>query len=201
MIAPRRHTAATAARWVLEAVPILLLFDPLRHVLESRMLFHMMVEFPLLLAAGWSFGKRLRRGADAIDAHGLLGITLASAVAAFWMIPAALDASLLWMPVQVAKLATWWLAGSLLARSYLSRQWCSSSATLPGWWQPWAFCTNRRAAGYASTTSSMISNSPLTHWLRSVCCWAAWPSFTPFKERKQWISGRAVDVPGSGVSL
>jgi hypothetical protein len=118
MIAPRRHTAATAARWVLEAVPILLLFDPLRHVLESRMLFHMMVEFPLLLAAGWSFGKRLRRGADAIDAHGLLGITLASAVAAFWMIPAALDASLLWMPVQVAKLATWWLAGSLLARSW-----------------------------------------------------------------------------------
>lgn len=109
---------AAAARRFVEGAPLLLLFDPLRHALEGRMLLHMMVEFPWLLAAGWCFGTRRRRGADALDAHGLLGITVASAVAAFWMIPAALDASLLSTPVQVVKLAVWWLAGILLGRSW-----------------------------------------------------------------------------------
>jgi hypothetical protein len=112
-----RHWVAVARR-VLEVAPLLLLLDPLRQVLESRMLFHMMIEFPVLLAAGWSFGTRLRRGVDAIDVHGLLGVTVASAVAAFWMIPAALDASLLSVSVQIAKVLVWWLAGVLLGRSW-----------------------------------------------------------------------------------
>ncbi|MBX3607229.1 MAG: hypothetical protein KF788_18260 [Piscinibacter sp.] len=98
-------------------LPLLLLVAPLRHVLEARMLMHMAVEFPLLLAAGWALGERLRHGLDACDAHGLLGVTLSSAVAAFWMIPAALDASLLSPGVQAAKVWSWWLAGLLLARS------------------------------------------------------------------------------------
>lgn len=118
MSAAMRHWSAAIARRLLEGAPFLLLFGPLSRVLESRMVLHMMIEFPLLLAAGWSIGMRLRRGADVLDAHGLLGITVASTVAAFWMIPAALDASLLSAPVQLVKVAVWWLAGMLLGRSW-----------------------------------------------------------------------------------
>lgn len=85
-------------------------------LVESRMSLHMLLEFPALLVLGWALGRRwpapwLRR----VDAQGLLGATAASCVAAFWMIPAALDLSLLSGAMAVLKYASWTAAGALLA--------------------------------------------------------------------------------------
>ncbi|PTT84232.1 hypothetical protein DBR42_15230 [Pelomonas sp. HMWF004] len=101
---------------VLALSPALLLISPLRHAVESQMSLHMLVEFPLLLAAGWAWGRWLpAKVLSALDAQGLLGATLASCVLAFWMIPAALDLALLSAPVAAAKYCSWLLAGALLA--------------------------------------------------------------------------------------
>ena len=101
-------------------LPLLFLWPALRHVVESSMALHMLVQFPLLLAGGWT-AARLTGAAPLrhLDAHGLLGLTATSCVAAFWMIPAALDLSLLSPAVNAAKYASWWLAGALLAASWV----------------------------------------------------------------------------------
>lgn len=96
--------------------PALLLIAPLRHAIESQMGLHMLVEFPLLLAAGWAWGRWLpAKVLSALNAQGLLGATVASCVLAFWMIPAALDLALLSAAVAAAKYFSWLLAGTLLA--------------------------------------------------------------------------------------
>ncbi len=101
-------------------LPLIFLWPALRQLVESSMALHMLVQFPLLLAGGWMAARLtgasvLRR----LDAHGLLGLTAATCVAAFWMIPAALDLSLLSPAANAAKYASWWLAGALLAASWV----------------------------------------------------------------------------------
>ena len=106
------------------ALPLLLLIPPLRHILEASMLTHMLVEFPLLfiaggLAGGWLTHHRLPAGLPAVvDAHGLLGLALASSVGALWMIPSMLDLSLLDASVQASKYASWTLCGLLFRSSW-----------------------------------------------------------------------------------
>jgi hypothetical protein len=97
-------------------IPALLLWPSFRALLESRMSLHMLLQFPLLLAAGWAWGRWLPfRAVHRIDAHGLFGASLASCVFAFWMIPAALDLSLLSREVAALKYGSWVAAGLLLA--------------------------------------------------------------------------------------
>jgi len=116
--------SARLRRWpcrLLVPAPLVLLWPPLRHALESRMALHMLLLFPLLLAAGWAAARCMRHEPAwlrRIDAQGLLGASGVSCVAAWWMIPAALDASLVSAPLAAARLASWWLAGALLAGSW-----------------------------------------------------------------------------------
>jgi len=89
--------------------------------LEASMLRHMLLQLPLLLAAGsllasapllyWS---RIVR----IDQHGISGLTALLMVSAYWMIPRALELSLAHRGYAVAKFASmlvvgWWLPGAL----------------------------------------------------------------------------------------
>lgn len=100
---------------LLAGLAVALLIDPLRHAIESRMALHMLVEFPWLLMAGWLCGRRwLLARTLSIDAQGLLGITVAACVMAFWMIPASLDLALMSTPIQMAKYLSWLSAGALL---------------------------------------------------------------------------------------
>ena len=80
--------------------------------LEADMARHMLVEFPLLMAAGAAL--RQPQALAAFDRYGLTGWTLASLVAAFWMIPAALDAALASAGVNALKYASLVAAGFAL---------------------------------------------------------------------------------------
>jgi hypothetical protein len=71
-----------------------------RHWLEAAMLRHMLLQLPLLLAAGWLLAGALASRAPAwlrrsvrLDQHGLCGLTSLLLVA-YWMIPRALEQSL-----------------------------------------------------------------------------------------------------------
>lgn len=114
-----------AATWLVAIAPLALLATPLRAAIEGRMLLHMGIEFPLLFAAGWALARGLdarRPGWDralaAWDAHGLAAAVWLSAVAALWMLPAALDAALIQPWVAAFKFAGWWLAGLWLASAW-----------------------------------------------------------------------------------
>lgn len=88
-----RHT------WVgLLAVAVLAL-PPMRQLLEADMTLHMLLQFPLLIVAGVLIALGLPASLKARLApwnrHGIAGLLLASLLAAFWMIPRALDEVLL----------------------------------------------------------------------------------------------------------
>lgn len=106
------------------ALPLLLVWPSLRHLIESRMATHMLIEFPLLLAAGVALEHglsrralpwRMRFGIGALDRHGLIGATSFSIVAALWMVPALLDLSLVSAPMAAFKYVGWLLAGYAIA--------------------------------------------------------------------------------------
>lgn len=124
----RWRTAAQLVGWLATTLlPLVLLWPALRHGIESRMSLHMLLEFPMLFAAGWSASvwclrrpraRRWLRAQRLLDWRGWTSATLASTVALVWMLPSALDAALLMPAVAAAKMALWWLAGWCLADAW-----------------------------------------------------------------------------------
>jgi hypothetical protein len=106
-------------RALLAALPLVFLWPAARELAETRMAGHMLLQFPLLLAAGWAAAGWLPRSValawERLDAHGLTSATLASCVSAFWMLPVALDLSLLAPGIALLKYASWYATGLLLA--------------------------------------------------------------------------------------
>ncbi|APV51905.1 hypothetical protein BWI17_20850 [Betaproteobacteria bacterium GR16-43] len=89
--------------------------------LEADMALHMLVEFPLLVGAGAALAhyapRRIDEAIAPFDRYGLAGWTLASLVAAYWMIPSALDAALGSSVVNAFKYASLLAAGFALRGS------------------------------------------------------------------------------------
>ena len=88
---------------------------PLRVLIEQSMVWHMLVQMPLLVLAGWcaaaawvpARGLRWNR-------YGLSGFMLAQCIAAYWMLPSAIDRAVVLPLVDAAKVASlfaagWWL--------------------------------------------------------------------------------------------
>ncbi len=93
--------------------------------LEQTMWLHMLVQMPLLIAAGSLFATAVRPRVTrqptrlaAYNAAGVPGLLLASAAIAVWMIPRALDAAAESWPVDSAKFAMLMLAGLMGAASW-----------------------------------------------------------------------------------
>lgn len=84
--------------------------------LEASMLRHMLLQLPLLAAAGWLVaGRAARTGrVAALDEHGLSTFTALIFVSAYWMVPRALELSLTAPAAQAAKFASLLLTGALL---------------------------------------------------------------------------------------
>lgn len=111
-----------AVAWPLLATsPLLLLWPPMRQLLEGQMTTHMLLQFPWLLACGAAAfgalrpGGRLQSLLGRCDDRGLFTLTLVLCVSALWMIPAALDLAALDDRVRVAKYLSWYAAGLMLA--------------------------------------------------------------------------------------
>jgi hypothetical protein len=68
-----------------------------RQSLEASMTAQMLVQLPLLVAVGWLVSRavpaRVLARADRWNRSGISGLVLATAAAAFWMLPRSLDAS------------------------------------------------------------------------------------------------------------
>lgn len=121
---PPKWRAAQALRVALAMLPLLLLWPPARHAIEGRMSAHMLAEFPLLIAAGWAAQRlamawsplrRIAAHARQLDWHGWSTATYCALASIVWMVPSLLDMALIDGGVALAKCASLWLAGWLLA--------------------------------------------------------------------------------------
>lgn len=98
----------------------------LRGWFESSMLLHMLVQLPMIAAAGAALGSAARRHAPAwvagrtasFDAGGACGIVFASAVMVLWMLPRSLDGARLNLAVDALKFVTVLAAGAAVALSW-----------------------------------------------------------------------------------
>ncbi len=120
-------TAAWPVRMKPLAVTVALLalalsLPPLRVLIERSMVWHMLVQMPLLVLAGacaaaaWpplrdSLSQRVNR-------YGLTGFMLAQCLLAYWMVPALVDRAVVLPTADAAKLASLWAAGFALQRSW-----------------------------------------------------------------------------------
>ena len=115
-----------AVALALAALAVSLSLPPLRQLIEQRMVWHMLVQMPLLVAAGacaaaaWPLGPSGRWGRWArFNRHGLTGFMLAQCIAAYWMLPAQVDRAVVLLSADAWKLATLWLAGAALRQSWV----------------------------------------------------------------------------------
>ena len=121
MTAGPRCTPRTQAALGL-ALCVLLAWPPLRHALEASMWRHMVLQFPLLMAAGALLAAALpprARGAVARwNAHGIAGLVLVACVLAVLMVPRVLDLALRDPAIEAAKVAVLLGAGAALRLSW-----------------------------------------------------------------------------------
>lgn len=106
-------------RLLLATLPLALLWPGLRQVLDARMAYLMLLEFPALAACGWAAAARLpsrtQRWLGSANTMGLLSYTVFLAVFSYWMIPSALDEALLSPTAYAARHLTWLAAGAVWA--------------------------------------------------------------------------------------
>ena len=121
MTARPRCTPRTQAALGL-ALCVLLAWPPLRHALEASMWRHMVLQFPLLMAAGALLAAALpprARGAVARwNAHGIAGLVGVAMVLGVLMVPRVLDLALRDGATEAAKCAALVLAGAALRLSW-----------------------------------------------------------------------------------
>lgn len=117
MNAPRRLPENWLKHWQPFAGSLCLAAAALAHDwLEASMLRHMLLQLPLLLAAGWLLAGRWQapRKLAVFDQHGAAVLTALLFASAYWMVPRALEQSLTEALAQAAKFTTMLLAGALL---------------------------------------------------------------------------------------
>ena len=104
------------------ALCVVLAWPPLRHALEASMWRHMVLQFPLLMAAGALLAAALPPRARTLvarwNAHGIAGLVGVAMVLGVLMVPRVLDLALRDGATEAAKCAALVLAGAALRLSW-----------------------------------------------------------------------------------
>lgn len=114
-----------SARRIIAGATCLLAALVLRDWLEAVMLRHMLLQLPLLIAAGWLLAPAahgLHRLAI-FDQHGVTGLTALLFISAYWMIPRALELSITSTPFEAAKFFSLLTLGAILPGSLKRANW------------------------------------------------------------------------------
>ena len=104
------------------ALCVVLAWPALRHALEASMWRHMVLQFPLLMAAGAllaaALPPRARAAGARWNAHGIAGLVGVAVVLGVLMVPRVLDLALREPAIEAAKCAALVLAGAALRLSW-----------------------------------------------------------------------------------
>jgi hypothetical protein len=124
----KRHAVRWAIAITLTLGAAALSAAPLRSLIEQSMLWHMVVQMPLLVLAGWvsaNLGSgRAPLRPSAWNQFGLTGGVAALVVLAYWMLPSSIDRALIVPRADGFKLISLWVCGLCLRR-------CADHAPLP----------------------------------------------------------------------
>jgi hypothetical protein len=112
-------------RWLSAVVMVgaaALSLPPLRPLIEQSMVWHMLVQMPLLVLAGWLVaGHWWARQPPALlerfNRFGLTGFIVTTLIAGYWMIPSTIDRAVVMLGTDMAKIITLWLCGAALRHS------------------------------------------------------------------------------------
>lgn len=96
---------------------------PWRYLIEQSMVWHMAIQMPLLVLAGWWVMRALsqRRSPRWLapwNYYGLTGFIAALVILAYWMLPLAIDRAVVLPQADLLKLITLFIAGVLLQHSF-----------------------------------------------------------------------------------
>jgi len=118
LTAPASALAVLAVLAALAALALSL--PPGRALIEQSMVWHMLVQMPLLVAAGWwAAAAWTPRLGERFNRYGLTGFMLAQCITAYWMVPALIDRAVVLPWADAGKVATLWLAGVALRQGYV----------------------------------------------------------------------------------
>lgn len=100
---------------------IILIIPPVISLLESVMILHMLVQFPLLMVVGYLWGKSILEKCDYFftkwNTTGVAGILVVFIMTTYWMIPRTMDEALSIWYIELFKFISLPLAGLLLRDS------------------------------------------------------------------------------------
>lgn len=101
---------------------IVLIIPPVINFLESIMILHMLVQLPLLIYAGWLMGKGIIKKYPGFfqkwNTNGIPGILFVFIVTMYWMIPRAMDETLILWYVELFKFMSLPLVGLVFRDSW-----------------------------------------------------------------------------------
>lgn len=123
MTRPSFFTRLRIAAWVVSLLALGLSVPPLRSLIEQSMFWHMVVQMPLLVLAGWlTMAAWQRRIAPQFMAswnvYGLNGFFLTLIILAYWMLPSAIDRAVVLPQADGLKLLTLFTAGALSKHAF-----------------------------------------------------------------------------------
>ena len=118
MTHPRFFTRSRTVALAVSLLAISLSVPPLRSLIEQSMFWHMVVQMPLLVLAGWlTMSARPQRSPfqfmSAWNVYGLNGFFLTFLILAYWMLPSAIDRAVVLPEADGLKLLTLFTAGAL----------------------------------------------------------------------------------------
>jgi hypothetical protein len=111
----------TVNRALIAALLILMGLALTREWMQAHMARHMLLQMPALAIAGWwlhrAGGAALQARLHPWNRYGLTGLIFIQCLAAFWMVPRALDLALSSALMELMKYVGWIVAGVLLRQS------------------------------------------------------------------------------------
>jgi len=117
------RSRSLAAGMVLAALACALSLPPARMLIEQSMLWHMVVQMPMLVVAGSLLmqsvpAARLPDRLARWNAYGLTGFIAAQGIIVYWMLPLAIDRAVVLPATDVLKIVSLLACGALLARAF-----------------------------------------------------------------------------------
>lgn len=109
--------------WVISAAAVALSLPPLRSLIEQSMVWHMAVQMPMLVLAGWCSmssvsNTRLAHSLARWNRFGLTGLIAGQGVLAYWMLPLAIDRAVVLPQADAVKIITLFACGAVLKHSF-----------------------------------------------------------------------------------
>jgi len=159
MIAGLSLRLQTTIAMAVTALGCALSIPPLRALIEQSMVWHMVVQMPLLAAAGWLWSQLLSRlypSARPIswNRYGLTSFMAAQIIFTFWMLPVEIDRAVVIFQADAMKLASLIAFGVLMHRSLKN-----SPATLQLFFVGYAVSMLLTAGAFLATSERRLCNA------------------------------------------